>query len=128
MRRRCCWWVGQILFAPEPKLQGFALQTPWAGAVLAEDFYAPTYLRMRGAYEAGDAAGAIAEQNWKQVSAEGVFGAFGGTAAKRRTYLKSCGVDMGPARAPATSFDESQWPDLDAALDAIGFWDQAPPQ
>ena len=33
-----------VLFAPEPKLQGFALQTPYAGAVLAEDFYAPTYV------------------------------------------------------------------------------------
>jgi len=31
-----------VLFAPEPKLQGFALQSPYAGAVLAEDFYAPT--------------------------------------------------------------------------------------
>ena len=57
-----------ILYAPEPKLQGFALQSPYAGAVLAEDFYAPTYLRMRGLYEAGDAAGAVAEQNWKQYA------------------------------------------------------------
>ena len=31
-----------IVFAPEPKLQGFALQSPYAGAILAEDFYAPT--------------------------------------------------------------------------------------
>ena len=62
-----------ILFAPEPKLQGFALQTPYAGAVLAEDFYAPTYIRMRSAYDAGDAAAAIAEQNWKQSLAEPIF-------------------------------------------------------
>ena len=55
-----------VLFAPEPKLQGFALQNPYNGAVLAEDFYAPTYLRMRAAYVAGNAAAALAEQHWKQ--------------------------------------------------------------
>ena len=38
---------------------------------------------------------------------------YGGTPAKRRSYLKSCGVDLGPLRPPATAFDESQWSDMD---------------
>ena len=116
-----------ILFAPEPKLQGFALQTPYQGAVLAEDFYAPTYLRMRALYEEGDADGAIAEQNWKQDVAEPIFSKYGGTAAKRVSYRKSCGVEMGCNRAPGTCFNESNYEALVAELDAIGFWDQAPP-
>jgi N-acetylneuraminate lyase len=33
-----------LLFAPEPKLQSFALGFG-RGTVLAEDFYAPTYIR-----------------------------------------------------------------------------------
>lgn len=33
-----------LLFAPEPKLQSFATGIG-RGAILAEDFYAPTYLR-----------------------------------------------------------------------------------
>ena len=36
--------------------------------MLAEDFYAPTYLRMRSAYEAADHSGAIQEQ----VRGEGI--------------------------------------------------------
>ena len=40
---------------------------------MAEDFYAPTYLRMRKAFEAGDAIGAIKEQQWKQ-SVDEIFG------------------------------------------------------
>jgi len=80
---------------------------------------------MRALYDAGDGPGAIAEQNWKLTSAEGIFSAYGGTAAKRRTYLKSCGVDLGPPRAPGFGFDEAKWDALDAELDAIGFWDQA---
>jgi hypothetical protein len=40
--------------------------------VLAEDFYGPKYLRMRKAYDAGDIAEALGEQNWK-LSVEAVF-------------------------------------------------------
>lgn len=116
-----------ILFAPEPKLQGFALQSPWAGAVLAEDFYAPTYLRMRAAYEKGDHAAAIAEQNWKLYSAEAVFNKYGGTAAKRASYQKSCNVKMGNNRSPGLPFNDTLYDALVADLDAIGFWTQAPP-
>ena len=116
-----------ILFATEPKAGGFALQEPYAGAVLAEDFYAPTYLRMRAAYEASDAAGTIAEQNWKQFQAEPIFSKYGGTAAKRATYRKSCGVEMGCNRLPGACFNESNYASLVTELDAIGFWDQSPP-
>ena len=116
-----------ILFAPEPKAAGFALQEPYAGGVLAEDFYAPTYLRMRAAYEAADAPGTIAEQNWKQFQAEPIFSKYGGTAAKRATYRKSCGVEMGCNRLPGSCFNESNYASLVSELDAIGFWDQSPP-
>ena len=116
-----------ILFAPEPKLQAFALQEPFAGAVLAEDFYAPTFLRMRQAYEAGDAAAALREQNWKLHGAEPVFAKYGGTPAKRATYRKTCGVDMGCNRSPGKCFNESNYAALVAELQQVGFWDQAPP-
>lgn len=37
-----------LLFAPEPKMQSFAIGLG-RGAVLAEDFFGPTYIRMRAA-------------------------------------------------------------------------------
>jgi len=115
-----------ILFAPEPKLQGFALQTPYAGAVLAEDFYAPTYLRMRKHYDAGDAEAAIKEQNWK-YSVDAVFSKYGGTPAKRASYRKTCGVEMGDGRLPVLPFNESNYDAMVEELEALGFWDQEPP-
>ena len=53
-----------LLFAPEPKLASFALGQG-RGTILAEDFYAPTYLRMRCAYDQGRFADARAEQAFK---------------------------------------------------------------
>ena len=44
-----------LLFAPEPKLASFSL-APGHGVILAEDYFAQTYVRMRAAYLRGDAA------------------------------------------------------------------------
>ena len=83
---------------------------------------------MREKYEKGDGAAAIQEQLWKVVSAEGIFNQYGGAVAKRRTYLKSCGVDMGPSRLPGVKqFDESKWEEFDKALSEINFWEQEAP-
>jgi len=117
----------RLLFAPEPKLAGFSLASPWGGTVLAEDFYAPTYLRMRAAFEDGDADGALQEQQWKQAQAEPIFKQYGGGAAKRVVYRKFANIEMGPPRLPQVCFDETNYDALVADLDAIGFWDQAPP-
>jgi N-acetylneuraminate lyase len=115
-----------ILFAPEPKLQAFAMQSPYAGAVLAEDFYAPTYLRMRAAFDKGDMQAAIEEQNWK-FATDAIFSAFGGTAAKRVSYFKSCGVWMGDNRSPGKPFNMSLYFDLIKNLTAVDFWEQKKP-
>lgn len=42
----------KMMWAHEPKLQGFPLGA--THAVLAEDFYAQTYIRMFNAYNSGD--------------------------------------------------------------------------
>ena len=54
-----------LLFAPEPKLASFSL-APGHGVILAEDYFAQTYVRMRAAYLRGDAAAAAEEQEEAQ--------------------------------------------------------------
>ena len=53
---------------------------------------------------------------------------YGGTAAKRASYRKTCGVEMGNSRSPGSPFDETLYHEMVADLDALGFWDQAPPK
>lgn len=53
-----------LMFAPEPKLQSFAVGMG-RGTVLAQDFFAPTYLRMHSHFLQGDLPAAQAEQQWK---------------------------------------------------------------
>ena len=109
-----------LLFAPEPKLASFALGMG-RGAVLAEDFFAPTYARMRQGYFAGG-GGAADEQAWK-LKALSILSKYGG-ATERVLYRKLCShVDMGPPRLPQHPMAEEDWPKLVADLDAIGFWD-----
>ncbi len=114
-----------LLFAPEPKMASFALG-PGRGVVLAEDFYAPTFLRMYEAWLRGDQAAAAEEQAWK-FRAEQVLGSFGGTAAKRVLYeqfpLTRGVVDLGPSRLPRAPFEKSK-ADLFAALDGVDFWNR----
>mmetsp|Transcript_16827 Transcript_16827/g.49560 ORF Transcript_16827/g.49560 Transcript_16827/m.49560 type:complete len:263 (+) Transcript_16827:311-1099(+) len=113
-----------LLFAPEPKLQSFAFGLG-RGTVLAEDFYAPTYLRMRHAYLQGDVAAARAEQQWK-FDASNAFGTFGNskTAAERAVYRWLCDIDIGPPRPPKDPLAPADLPALKAALEAVDFFNK----
>eukprot|EP00047_Mylnosiga_fluctuans_P014157 m.35797 g.35797 ORF g.35797 m.35797 type:complete len:133 (-) comp5357_c0_seq1:1421-1819(-) len=113
-----------MLFAPEPKLQAYGLG--WGrGGVLAEDFYAATFLRMHAAYVRGDYEAAWAEEKWK-FSAEAVFNSFPG-APKRMVYQQLAGINMGQPRLPAAPFIPSQAPDLFARLQAVNFFNNTIP-
>jgi len=118
-----------LLFAPEPKLSSFVLGLG-RGTVLAEDFFAPTYLRMHQNFLRHNFAGARAEQAFK-LAAFGVISKYGGAAAERALYRKfplTKGFDFGPGRLPQQAFDEANWAPLEAGLDALGFWKTlAPP-
>ena len=109
-----------LLFAPEPKLASFSLGMG-KGVVLAEDFYAPTYIRMRNAWLRGDLVSAAKEQAWK-YSAEAVFGNYQNTP-KRRVYEKFnlTQLDMGPGRLPQQCWDDNQ-EKLFHDLATVDFW------
>ena len=115
-----------LLFAPEPKMASFALARG-RGVVLAEDFYAPTFIHMYDAWLRGDYATAADEQAWK-FNSETVLQSFGGTSAKRELYGKfpvtGGHVDMGPARLPVAQFDETRLSELFKALNGINFWNK----
>jgi N-acetylneuraminate lyase len=114
-----------LLFAPEPKLASFSLGMG-RGVVLAEDFYAPTYIRMRNAWLNGDTAAANKEQAWKYTS-EAVFNSYEGTP-KRRTYerFNLTQLDMGDGRLPKQCFDvKTKQTQLFSDLEAIGFWEKS---
>ena len=102
------------------------------GVVLAEDFYAPSFLRMYASWLRGDSAAAFKEQAWKFQSEE-VFRRFGGSAAKRLLYGTSFPitrgkVDLGPPRLPAAPFDASRRDALIEALSGVNFWNETSPQ
>jgi len=114
-----------LMFAPEPKLASFALGTG-RGTVLAEDFFAPSYIRMQQRFLAGDAAGAADEQAFRLAALQ-ILSRYGGGTAERALYRRfpaSYGFDYGPPRLPRAPFRESDWHALEAELDAIGFWEQ----
>lgn len=78
-----------LMFAPEPKLASFALGFG-RGTVLAEDFFAPTYLRMRQSFLRGDQASAVTEQQFK-LAASAVISKYGGGSAERALYMPDLG-------------------------------------
>lgn len=114
----------ELLWAPEPKLA--ALPLGGAGVVLAELMFAPTWFRMRAAFEAGDLDGARREQLWK-LQVASVFGKYGGSAAERAVYTRLAGYEAGPPRLPQYPMDYSRLPALEAELQALGFFNQTWP-
>ena len=117
-----------LLFAPEPKLASFGLGLG-RGTVLAEDFFAPTYLRMRLAHLRVDQTAAASEQQFK-LSAMAIISKYGGAAAERalyRSFALTTGFDFGPPRLPKLPFDSSKYSALVAELANIGFWKQLTP-
>ncbi|EGD82430.1 hypothetical protein PTSG_03075 [Salpingoeca rosetta] len=111
-----------LMFAPEPKLQSFALGLG-RGTVLAEDFFAPTYIRMQRHYALNNHGAAQQEQAWK-YKAMSVFGENGGGLAEREVYKHINGVDLGPRRRPTGTFDPNNFKPLIQGLDSIGFFNQ----
>jgi N-acetylneuraminate lyase len=109
-----------LLPAPEPKMQWFGLGMG-RGTVLAEDFFAPTYLRMYSHYFMGDMKAAWAEQTFK-MAASPVFGKYGGAAAECVIYCKLDGFNIGSGRLSQLLFDELQYDALVADLEAVGFF------
>lgn len=118
-----------LMFAPEPKLAHFGLGSG-RGVILAEDFFAPTYLRMRAAYLARDHDHAAREQAFK-FAASAVIHKYGGTEAERalyRAFPLTPDFQYGPPRLPKLPFQETNWAALHKELAALGFWDSlAPP-
>jgi N-acetylneuraminate lyase len=107
-----------LMFAPEPKMAGVGLGA--TSAVLAESFFAPTWLRMCRAAAAGDWAGARREQAWKAAAAA-VFASVPGDA-ERAIYRAKIGVDLGPPRAPDVAVSEADLATVVAGLSALGFF------
>ena len=112
-----------LLFAPEPKLAGVALGA--TGVVLAESFFAGTWLRMCHAVKGGDWEAARKEQAWK-ARIVAIFAGFPGADAERTVYRKLIGLDMGPPRAPVLPLDDADYATLTGLLDAEGFFSQGP--
>ena len=92
--------------------------------MLAESFFAQTWLRMCHAVLVGDTAAALTEQQWK-MNVTAVFSAFPGSAERVVYALK--GFDIGPPRPPLTATPSSQYDALHAALDQYGFFNQSTP-
>jgi N-acetylneuraminate lyase len=113
-----------MLWAPEPKLQA-APALGAQGVILAESFYAPTWLRMCHHVLANNFTDAMREQNWK-YTADAVFSKHGGTAAKRALYNIMAGVDIGPDRPPHYQpvLTAAQRKALAADLEGVGWFSQ----
>ena len=112
-----------LLFAPEPKLAGVALGA--RGVVLAESWFAPTWLRMCHHVLEGNWDAARTEQNWK-LNIANIFGSFQGDA-ERAVYRATINVDIGPPRLPSVGLKESDYPLLISRLTAAGFFNQTVP-
>jgi N-acetylneuraminate lyase len=111
-----------LLFAPEPKIASFGLGSG-RGVVLAEDFFAQTYLKMQAHYLQGDIQSAREEQAWK-YSAMGIFSKYGGGSAERLVYERFIDVDLGTARRPWLPFTGNKAA-LFAELEGIGFFNMS---
>lgn len=114
----------RFMFAPEPKLAGIPLGGD--SVILAEDFFAPSWLRMSRAYAAGDLAAAQKEQLWK-LDVANVFGGFGGGYAERYVYRQLLGVDLGPARLPGQPLSSGDVQNLFAQLEQLNFFNLTQP-
>jgi len=116
----------QFMWAPEPKLGAILLGA--RGVILAESFYAGTWLRMCHHALAGNWTGAHLEQQWK-YNVDTIFGMHGGTNAKRAVYRRTGGVDIGPERPPHTytPMTDAVYDSLVSQLTAAGFFDQQIP-
>jgi len=116
------------MWAPEPKLTSFPI--PGNGTILAESFYAGTFLRMWDRFNNGNMAQARAEQAWK-MTCEGIFGDVGVdiTVAKRSVYRTLCGIDMGMPRLPVSQvpITDEQYNELVSRLNSVGFFNQSIP-
>jgi dihydrodipicolinate synthase/N-acetylneuraminate lyase len=111
-----------MLWAPEPKLQGILLGA--RGVILAESFYAPTWLRMCTEISSGNWTAAHLEQQWK-FTVDAIFGNYGGTNAKRALYNYTAKIDIGPNRPPqGVPLTPSQYQGLIRDLTAAGFFAQ----
>ena len=93
-------------------------------AILAEDFYAQTWIRMLDAFEKGNMAEARRQQLWK-YSVMDIFSKYGGGAAERTIYRHLLGVDLGPPRHPQTAISEQQYQQMVQELEGVKFFDQA---
>ena len=91
--------------------------------ILAEDFYAQTWIRMYNAFQAGNIAEAQREQMWK-LGVMNVFNNFGGVYGERYVYRQLIGVDLGPPRNPGTPLSDTQVTSMFAALQPLGFFNQ----
>jgi N-acetylneuraminate lyase len=113
------------MWANEPKIQ--SLPYTGYGSILAESFYAGTYLRMWSAFNNDDMKGTINEQNWK-YKVEDIFSKYGSNS-KRWVYRQLCNVDMGLPRLPSSQqpFDSVQYQSFIQELTAVGFFNQTYP-
>eukprot|EP01147_Barroeca_monosierra_P000342 gene342-7846_t len=111
-----------LMFAPEPKLQSFALGLG-RGAILAEDFFAPTFIRMQRHFVLNNHTAAQQEQLWK-YQVMNIFSSFGGGLAEREIYKHINGVDLGPRRLPTGVFNPQNYKPLIHSLEDIGFFNQ----
>ena len=94
-----------------------------------QDFFAPTYLRMKKHYLAHDAHAAAQEQAFK-LAAGNIISKYGGASAERalyRAFPLTRGVNIGPPRLPKLPFNESSYSALASELKSIGFWQQLTP-
>ena len=108
-----------LLFAPEPKLAGVALGAQ--GVVLAESFFARSWLRMCNFVKAGSWDLARAEQSAK-MRIISIFAGFAGFDAERTVYRRLIGLDMGPPRLPLLPLSNADSLVLFAQLNAAGFF------
>lgn len=125
-----------FMWAPEPKIQSFAF--PGRGTILAESYYAGTFLRMWEAFNAGDMRAAREEQQWK-YDVEAIFSkhaAMAGcssTNVKRAVYADMPGCnnscDIGVERLPQsqTPFPKAAHDALVSDLTAVSFFNQSIP-
>jgi hypothetical protein len=80
----------RLLWAAEPKLRALGMSRT-KGAILAESFYAPTWLRMVREFNNKRFLSAAKEQSWKE-SVEDVFGKY--HDGKRAVFRALAGVEM----------------------------------
>lgn len=110
-----------ILFGrDEILLAGLALGAK--GAVGSTyNYAAPIYNKLMRCFEAGDLAGAQAQQTQAIEMIVVMLG--GGGMAANKVMMKMVGVDCGPVRSPLANITDAQERQLRESLEAIGFFD-----